>query len=144
MKSTIQRTSSFPIFSLSISLKGPGIKAETLRTEDRRHCPVEASSLPSTLEVNASHSEMSVYRFFLFRSAQRKRSSAGRQHIQGVQTWHAGHPVARGGSGRSLAGHNLLPARLCPSLTSQITVGGGENKDKIKRSFSKWNIDLLP
>lgn len=58
----------FPIFSLSISSKGPGIKAETLRTEDRRHCPVKALSLLSTLEVNASHNEMSAYLFFLFRT----------------------------------------------------------------------------
>lgn len=58
----------FPIFSLSISSKGPGIKAETLRTEGRRHCPVKALSLLSTLEVNASHDEMSAYLFFLFRT----------------------------------------------------------------------------
>ena len=50
---------------------------------------MEGLSLPSTLEVNASHSEMSVNLFFLFRSAHKKRSSTGRQHIQGVQTWHA-------------------------------------------------------
>lgn len=56
----------FHIFSLSISSKGPGIKAETLRTEDRRHCPVKALSLLSTLEVNASHNEMSAYLFFSF------------------------------------------------------------------------------
>lgn len=110
----------FPIFSLSISSKDPGIKAETLKTEGRRHCPVKALSLLSTLEVNASHDEMSAYLFFLFRTDWQTAYSRDLD----LACW---MPCRYWGSGRSLAGHSLPPACLwsLPDLSNNSR-GWGE------------------